>query len=56
MAEPISVFEKLPEKEMDERIVNLLEKVGMKADEYGKYAYEFPADSVSVSVSQEPYL
>ena len=31
MAEPISVFEKLPEKEMDERIVSLLEKVGMKA-------------------------
>lgn len=41
MAEPISVFEKLPEKEMDERIVNLLEKVGMKADDMEKYAYEF---------------
>ena len=40
MAEPISVFEKLPEKEMDERIVNLLEKVGMKADDMEKYAYE----------------
>ena len=41
MAEPISVFEKLPEKEMDERIVSLLEKVGMKADDMEKYAYEF---------------
>lgn len=41
MAEPIAVFEKLPEKEMDERIVNLLEKVGMKADDMEKYAYEF---------------
>ena len=29
------------EKEMDERIVNLLEKVGMKADDMEKYAYEF---------------
>ena len=55
MAEPISVFEKLPEKEMDERIVNLLEKVGMKADDMEKYAMSFQADSVSVSVSQEPY-
>ena len=36
MAEPISVFEKLPEKEMDERIVSLLEKVGMKADDMEK--------------------
>lgn len=26
---------------MDERIVNLLEKVGMKADDMEKYAYEF---------------
>ena len=41
MAEPIAVFEKLPEKEMDERIVSLLEKVGMKADDMEKYAYEF---------------
>lgn len=41
MAEPISVFEKLSEKEMDERIVSLLEKVGMKADDMEKYAYEF---------------
>ena len=31
----------LPEKEMDERIVSLLEKVGMKADDMEKYAYEF---------------
>lgn len=41
MAEPISVFEKLSEKEMEQRIVGLLEKVGMKADDMGKYAYEF---------------
>lgn len=41
MAEPIAVFENLPEKEMDERIVSLLEKVGMKADDMEKYAYEF---------------
>ena len=41
MAEPIAVFEKLSEKEMDERIVSLLEKVGMKADDMEKYAYEF---------------
>ena len=41
MAEPITVFENLPEKEMDERIVSLLEKVGMKADDMEKYAYEF---------------
>ena len=41
MADPISVFEKLPEKEMDERIVSLLEKVGMKSDDMEKYAYEF---------------
>ena len=40
MAEPIAVFENLPEKEMDERIVSLLEKVGMKADDMEKYAYE----------------
>ena len=40
MAEPISVFEKLSEKEMEQRIVGLLEKVGMKADDMGKYAYE----------------
>lgn len=41
MTEPIAVFENLPEKEMDERIVSLLEKVGMKADDMEKYAYEF---------------
>lgn len=41
MAEPISVFEKLSEKKMEQRIVGLLEKVGMKADDMGKYAYEF---------------
>ena len=41
MAEPISVFEKLSEKELEQRIVGLLEKVGMKADDMGKYAYEF---------------
>lgn len=41
MAEPILVFEKLSEKEMEQRIVGLLEKVGMKADDMGKYAYEF---------------
>lgn len=41
MAEPIAVFENLPEKKMDERIVSLLEKVGMKADDMEKYAYEF---------------
>lgn len=41
MAEPISVFEKLSPSQMDERIVALLEKVGMKADDLEKYAYEF---------------
>ena len=41
MAGPISDFEKLSEKEMEQRIVGLLEKVGMKADDMGKYAYEF---------------
>ena len=41
MAEPIAVFEKLSEKEMEQRFVGLLEKVGMKADDMGKYAYEF---------------
>ena len=41
MAEQKSDFEKLSEKEMEQRIVGLLEKVGMKADDMGKYAYEF---------------
>ena len=41
MAEPISVLEKLSENERDQRIAGLLEKVGMKADDMGKYAYEF---------------
>ena len=41
MAEPISVFVMLSEIEMELRIVGLLEKFGMKADDMGKYAYEF---------------
>ncbi len=41
MAEPIAVFEKLSPSQMDEKIVYLLEKVGMKADDMEKYAYEF---------------
>ena len=41
MAEPISVFENLTSAQMDERIVDLLEKVGMKGDDLEKYAYEF---------------
>ena len=41
MEEPIAVFEKLSPSQMEEKIVYLLEKVGMKADDMEKYAYEF---------------
>lgn len=41
MAEPITVFENLTSAQLDERIVDLLEKVGMKGDDLEKYAYEF---------------
>ena len=41
MEEPIAVFEKLSPSQMEEKTVYLLEKVGMKADDMEKYAYEF---------------
>ena len=41
MEEPIAVFEKLSPSQMEEKIVYLLGKVGMKADDMEKYAYEF---------------
>lgn len=41
MAEPIAVYEQLSNGQMEERIVTLLKKVGLKADDLEKYAYEF---------------
>lgn len=41
MAESISVFEKLSESDMDDRIVSMLSKVGLKKDDLQKYPYEF---------------
>lgn len=41
IAEPIRVFENLSEEELDKRIIDLLEKVGLKAEDMEKYAYEF---------------
>ncbi|MCR5657315.1 MAG: ATP-binding cassette domain-containing protein, partial [Butyrivibrio sp.] len=41
MAENLSLFEKLSEKEMDERIAELLGKVGLTADDMHKYPNEF---------------
>jgi len=41
LAEPIKVFEKISDKELDSRIGHLLEKVGLKAEDMEKYPYEF---------------
>lgn len=41
IAEPITIFEHLSSSQLEERIVALLEKVGMKADDMDKYPYEF---------------
>lgn len=41
IAEPIRVFEHLTEDALDKRIIDLLEKVGLKAEDMEKYAYEF---------------
>lgn len=41
IAEPITIFEHLSSAQLEERIVALLEQVGMKADDMDKYAYEF---------------
>ena len=41
MAENLSLFEKLSEKETDERIAELLGKVGLTADDMHKYPNEF---------------
>ncbi|MDY2629042.1 MAG: ABC transporter ATP-binding protein [Lachnospiraceae bacterium] len=39
--EPMSLYSSEPRNVIDEQIVELLEKVGMKADDMYKYAYEF---------------
>ncbi len=41
IAEPISVYEKLSDTEIDLRIAELLKKVGLKSDDMNKYSYEF---------------
>lgn len=41
IAEPMRVFENLSEEELEQRILDLLEKVGLKAEDMEKYAYEF---------------
>ncbi len=39
--EPLSIHTKLSGKEMDDRIVEMLERVGMKRDDLDKFPYEF---------------
>ena len=39
--EPMSLYTNASKSDIDERIVELLKKVGMKADDMYKYAYEF---------------
>ncbi len=41
IAEPISVYEKLTDSEIDLRVEGLLKKVGLKSDDMNKYSYEF---------------
>jgi oligopeptide/dipeptide ABC transporter, ATP-binding protein, C-terminal domain len=41
IAEPLSVFEKAGTKETDEKIADLLRRVGLQPDDMDKYPYEF---------------
>jgi oligopeptide/dipeptide ABC transporter ATP-binding protein len=41
VAEPIRNFEDISKDEMDERVVSLFEKVGLRADQMPRYPYEF---------------
>ena len=41
VAEPIRNFEDVSKAEMDERVVSLFEKVGLRADQMPRYPYEF---------------
>jgi peptide/nickel transport system ATP-binding protein len=41
VAEPLTVHEKLSRRERDDRVVQLLERVGLRADHAARYPYEF---------------
>ncbi|HET9578364.1 MAG TPA: oligopeptide/dipeptide ABC transporter ATP-binding protein [Usitatibacter sp.] len=41
VAEPIRNFERVPDREVRERVASLFERVGLRADQLAKYPYEF---------------